>query len=605
MIERFLKDITIEGCNVQLCLKNRVIEAQESPATASLEMFMDQDIYFLGGVDVNTGRDRAGDDQVKKKNYVYFDWDIRKDEPDMTDADIREIGTTFLPGLLSSIKGLKNWRYIVFTGNGLHVYYFADEPLEIKDKNAWKMGLKTYVEELNKTQTGFDEACINVARISRFPGSYNCKKDQKLVEIIATQDVYSDLLYTLETRGSVKLKEMAERNREQTTAAGKTKGDVYDNINSLPIGDVVAKVMVWDFDGRSFKEPGSEKKKACFVPSGENFLVHGGTDHFLSSASGYSPFTFVKEIKELNNNDTFLWFKSNFPQVSITADDRPADDHIPQRSNISDVFSKMQNMTFIQLNLTDDLDKYKFIIRGAVTRIGAMSYTGKSRMVYFLTHLLVKNGYKGIIISSEVPSEMVLAHLFQIVVPESKDIWDILEQTVPLPVGIEERYKDLDIYDVKDTHNRLEKIEQILDKTVRECKEKGEETPSFIAIDFVQMIMPKAATNSEFHACSRYAQEIQEIAQRYNVAVIDTSQLGPEGMKDLNAQYGDIPFRNSKDLYNNADIAIMLKRNRDPDVTDNNMVFSIRKHKYQQPAELSMEYNYRNGSFKLSSPPYL
>jgi len=599
MIGRFLNDITIEDCCVQMCLANKVISSAQEPDTASLDAYLDSDIFFLGGVSPKIGRARAADDHILKKNYVFFDWDVRKDDPDLTDDDIRDLAKTFLPGILSTIKGMKNWRYIIFTGNGIHVYYFSEEAVIIGDKNAFKMGMRYYIDCLNAIQSGFDEACINVSRLARLPGSYNCKKEKKLVEIIASQDVYSDLLLSLESRGGEKIKDMGDKSKEQ--AAKVTTGDVYDRINSLPIGEVVAKIMVWDFDGRNFNDPGNEKKKACFVPKGENFIVHGGTDHFPQSASGYSPFTFVRQAKGFTNNETFLWFRSNFPDVDPDAGHPRADVAIPNRTNISDVFSKLKNISFVQLNLTPEMDKYKFIIRGAVTRLGAMSFTGKSRMIYFLTHLLVKNGYKGIIISTEVPAEMVLAHLLQIVVPGARDIWDIIEHTVEIPIGTEEAYRDLDIYDVKDTHNRLDQIEKILDATVRSCKEAASKPPSFMVIDFVQMIMPKSHTNSEFHAASRYAQEVQEMAQRYNVAIIDTSQLGPEGMKDLNAQYGDIPFRNSKDLYNNADIAIMLKRNRDPVEIDNNMIFSIRKHKYKGPAELDMEYNYRNGSFVLHS----
>ena len=40
---------------------------------------------------------------------------------------------------------LANWRYIVASGGGIHIYYFGD-PIEIKDPSEWSCGAKAFGE---------------------------------------------------------------------------------------------------------------------------------------------------------------------------------------------------------------------------------------------------------------------------------------------------------------------------------------------------------------------------------------------------------------------------------------------------------------------------
>ena len=81
-------------------------------------------------------------------------------------------------------------------------------------------------------------------------------------------------------------KEIAE------TRARIAKDDTYSACNSISIATLVCEDRNWESDGRNFWEHGSQKKKACFVPEGEAFLVHGGTDHLPPTKKGYSPFEY-------------------------------------------------------------------------------------------------------------------------------------------------------------------------------------------------------------------------------------------------------------------------------------------------------------------------
>lgn len=602
MLTKFYEDLIIPETVVQLGKANQVyVIVKQVSDFNGIEIFSDtNDIYFIGGVDPAIDKTRASDGDVKLKNYFFFDFDIRKEYPDMTDEAIKELGRGWMQACLEGSDLTKNWRYIVFTGNGLHVYFFSPEPVAITDPEAWRMGLTKFLDSA-EVSMGYkpDRACVNVSRISRLPGTFNQKSDPaKHVEIIAFQDVYTGAIERMEERGREAIQEIVKeqeaRSKELATRFP-TEDQTFHQINELPIAEVVAKVMGWnivpDKNGKTyFIRPGAPRRSACFVPAGANHLIHGGTNEFPDfGKKGFNCFDFVQSVKSLSSRDTFFWFKDNFKQIM--------GDEIKKeikRVGIGKVFDKLQKFTFTPLPLKQDLDRYKFIIKGAVTRLGAMSYTGKSKMLYYLTHLLINNGKRGFFISTEVPAEMVLANMLMIRMPEARSIWDILDNPDSIPSSIQEDFANLEIFDVKDTHNTLQAVEELVQKYQAEQNSKLD----FICIDFCQMMTPKARVNSEFHQMTKYAQEVQEMAQTYEIAVLDASQLNDQGIKDENEKYGDIPFRNSKDLYNNADIAVMLKRDRTGD-SDNAMKFSIRKHKYMKPITLDMDYDYHNGSFSL------
>ena len=90
---------------------------------------------------------------------------------------------------------------------------------------------------------------------------------------------------------------------------------MYELCQKKPIADLVGMLLPWETDGRNFWEVGEKKRKACFIPLGQNFIVHGGTEHFPGAHVGYSPFEFVKVVKNLSNRDTFLWFRNTFPDI--------------------------------------------------------------------------------------------------------------------------------------------------------------------------------------------------------------------------------------------------------------------------------------------------
>jgi len=112
-----------------------------------------------------------------------------------------------------------------------------------------------------------------------------------------------------------RMKEDAQKRAAQIGLEFRDADSTYAAIQQIPIATVVCRIKGWETDGRNFWEPGNKKFKACFVPEGENFLVHGGTDHFPPDHEGYSCFELLKHHYTLTNAKTFEVFKKTYPEI--------------------------------------------------------------------------------------------------------------------------------------------------------------------------------------------------------------------------------------------------------------------------------------------------
>jgi hypothetical protein len=182
----FIKSVSLYS--TQFCLLNKVVHLSEVKKT--------DDVYFLTGINPEV-KTRAKDVDILGKKHLFFDIDIRKDkEYEMTDEEIKQAGI-FIGEMLKEDEEFKNWSYIIFTGNGLHIYYIGDE-IKITEHygEAYEMLCRRFEQVTGERP---DTACKNPARIARLPGTYNNKAEPKKVEIIAKQEARSELIKFLET----------------------------------------------------------------------------------------------------------------------------------------------------------------------------------------------------------------------------------------------------------------------------------------------------------------------------------------------------------------------------------------------------------------------
>jgi hypothetical protein len=197
LYRRFVLDLQIEDCMVQVGSKWEAF-ADLTPQNylAVLTRLKHQDLHIIGGIDPERGMNRARNEDVIWKNYFFIDFDIRdfwekEYDDEISDTIIKEIAEGII-FTFSKRRLLREWRYVIFTGNGIHIYYFF-EPYKVTSEKYWKAGVKRILEEgvQQCLDLPVDMACSNIGRLGRLPGSVNVKHGRKvLVEIINHQSVF-------------------------------------------------------------------------------------------------------------------------------------------------------------------------------------------------------------------------------------------------------------------------------------------------------------------------------------------------------------------------------------------------------------------------------
>lgn len=619
MLQQFFSDLVLPGCMIQFGTHNATLKSAEKPTLDEIKSFIGNyggginNLFFLAGVraDKALAFARAKDTDILKKNYFYIDFDIRSKHPEYTDAMIRgEIFQHVKDTLQIVGKPFSEWRYIVFTGNGLHVYYFGETIENINLEN-WKYGVGDFFDHVDKAfGEEVDHACVNVARIARMPGAYNRKTvPPKLAEILEFKDNRISLAEIIRRGAELAAEEKnkLQKKLEQMRAQFPDSGDTYSEIQKIPVSKVVMLLMPWTLaaDGRHFVEEGDRKAKACFVSDRGNFLVHGGTRYLPPNADGYSPFEVVKNWLNLDNARTFDWFKARFPALQKTGRMMNVgifSEPLPERPNPRELYKTMRKESSKVLRMSAELDEYKFVNRGKVTRIGALWGTGKSKLAYYFVHMLLQSGYRGIVYSTEVTSAEVMNNLYCIILGCQPS--DIEDGRVAVPEELFASYSNLDVYDVTHTKNFLSRMEQILKREYDKAEAGMSPKVDFIVIDYAGMVASKSAgfMKDVFTWATRYGSELQEIANMYGVAILDIFQLGKEGMTDLNGEeHGYIPFVGGPALNASADVAVIIKRNKASN--DNHQcTIEIRKSKplHGMRVNLTMDYDWRNSTFRIA-----
>lgn len=603
---------------IQFGTEKAINLATENPTADGISKFLqtwkNNNLYFLAGINAEDPKMktfRASDINILKKNYFYIDLDIRKTNPDLTDEQIKtDIWEKWAKPCLKAMgTPFSDWRYVVFTGNGLHIYY-SGRAIDIPDKKLWSAGLNAFLDAIEKSfGEKFDRACCNPARIARMPGSMNCKKQPfKLVEIIDFQDKIVNLSAVLADGEKAILLEQAndKKRMEDIKKQYPDRDEVYAEIDKIPVAKVLCMLTGWSLnsDNKNFSSPGKiNDRKGLFVGTDiGNVIINSGSDHLPASSTGYRPFHLVKTFKKYDDFQTFLWFKQNFAHIRKISDAREQGVTVEVSAdyNIVSVFQELKALEVRQLEIGGNWDAWRLLLKGKVTRIGAMPGTGKSKLGYFLTHKLLLKERKGLFFSTEVQAPEVLAHLLQIRM--KTPYLDILEHRVPVLPEAQEDFRNLKVYDVRHTGNMLSRMETIIKQECDRGEAKDGRGVDFVVVDFSQQVTPKSGRYTDiFTWATEWGNQCQEIAQKYDLCFIDVNQLSIKGNKDEDEKYGHIPYEGGNKLVQTADIASMISR--DKSLQSNTQVtWDVRKSKSMgRRFRLEMDYDWNTGEFKLSS----
>lgn len=680
IVGAFITDLQMRDSVVQLSTHNRGFGLLTPDNWQNqLAKYEKHDLYYLQGV-TPSAPPRAADSHVLHRNHFTIDIDVRSqwqgaDAP-CTQEDIFAAAADILNVFDGSVFG--NWRYINCSGNGLHFHYFG-EPVDITDKNLWKFGLKELFDAANKILEDLgwtcDPACVNVGRIMRVLGSVNVKdsKNPKPVEnIYYNADAIFDTAL-IQPAGQKELDRRREDNKrkakEQEQYIARFGDSTFDTINAVPIAPIVVELTGWDLlpGGKHFKDPSWPTKGAMFVNQEKNAYFPGGSKHAPNTQEGYSPYQYVKELLNLSDAETVQWFSTRYSAVQAASEafqeargierakDRsdarevaqnaenafvketpqetpapsppqgadaprlqntstPKKKAPPKLKTLDDLMGSLRSIRIDILETDPYLDAWKPLIRGGVTRIGGYSNMGKSTVAYYLINRLLHNGYHGLVFSTEVVSALVLASLERI--NTGLSTFQIAEEKKYDEERLRERYKNLMIYDSVDTSNNLKMYEALIEET----RAQGHQI-DFVMVDYVQGVrITERTAQTLYDKMTAYAMDIQQLAQRMNLCIIDVSQVNNESLNSTKGQKEAdfVGLKGSGDLFSAAEVVINVSRKKGAEdngkpLPAGDMVpraaqwrdveLQIRKHKFAPTGGQWVKIDYATGLMEESSKP--
>jgi len=262
--------------------------------------------------------------------------------------------------------------------------------------------------------------------------------------------------------------------------------------------------------------------------------------------------------------------------------------------NIGTAFDELRDFKFDEIKTAFYFDKNKVFVRGAVTRIGAYSNIGKSKFAYWVESMMLKQGYAGIHFSTEVVTPLVLANLVSIL-----DGVGFGKVTSKMHIPSTNCRKSLSRLQIYDSQRGSLYLENIKDYIIA----NGEKAIDFIVIDFCQSVYDYQRNSKDYERLSNYALELQQLAQKFNICIIDLSQLANDSVKNDYKESGFVAYKGSGGLYASADIGIQLNRNKVD--SPNLMICEIRKHKFYKTSDISFDVDFATGMFTLDNLNYV
>lgn len=223
------------------------------------------------------------------------------------------------------------------------------------------------------------------------------------------------------------------------------------------------------------------------------------------------------------------------------------------------------------------IDKHcEWLQAGTVMTINAYSNTGKSKLSYFICNNILKQWKRIVYLSLEVTAEKVLLNLLSNWY--KKDYNTIAKWREMIDFWA--------YYDI--CSKQLEIIDNIfdIDELVRYTELSK---PDVLIIDFLQNISQKWST-SEYERLTSIAMQIQKLAIKNNIAILDLSQISNEG---TNYKVGwMIPSKWSGALVASSDVGLMLYKR------DDQLKLAIAKNKFwQNSIETTLEVDFSKWNF--------
>ena len=307
------------------------------------EINNNENIYFLAWV--RNTKKRNNDNDIISKNYFVIDLDIRswfRDNEwiEISDEEIKSTAETLKNYLKYWKFWISDWRYIVFSGNWLHIYYIWDEIEQLNSKyySLWvKKFYELFEEFIWSEYIKPDYACRNIARIIRLPWTIN-QKNWKNVEILYEQDSKLKIMpkicelwkkydEEIKKRRLEDAKEIIKRNEtklkmntitywEDWKKWQKKLEERIAKINSIPAYEISMRLLpefIFSHNWKNFLNSNWEYTW-FFYNDKTNTICNWWSHHYSwgDTNSCYSPLIMVQKFYWYTWKDTFDFFKTNY-----------------------------------------------------------------------------------------------------------------------------------------------------------------------------------------------------------------------------------------------------------------------------------------------------
>lgn len=550
---------------------------------------------------------RCNDDDIKTKKYFVVDIDIRLLHYEntgivLTQEELREK----IDIIIKLLNDNWLWDYCAYADswNGLHLYYaWTEKAIDKKTYSDWvKAVYETIDHAIRETWYTCDQACTNLARIMRLPGSINPRKKvkkDKTWEIKLFWDLWKvkcELLYFEEKQSIhfdrleayavayVKEKEQEKIDQQKIKQIVKVEykkpEDIWKQINNVPACDIACEIR-WvtivdrGLDNVALRE--DKKNMWAYRYKPYNIIVNTGSSLIKTQKPYFTPYELVYyELMWQDKKRTVEYFKDKYwIIVNETAPLKPVTT-IPKL--------EYEKQWYLYGNST--FDAFDCIMSWELLTIVSQSNTGKTTFAMDVIQENSKRGKKCFYINLEFPIEtMWQSRRLYINKKKKRNMTDIdplseVDQR-SMDKYVQEKLRQFDYHNCP---NGM-KIEDIIDLIMQ----KYNEWYSLFVIDTFSRITGNLDSTIAHTNQNRTMELLQELCQNIGIVILL--------LHHTNKKW---EFEWSQKIMDLSNVFIVMTR--DEDWMGNKLTnFELTKDKFVSRIELPVYYV--NQEYSLEPPP--
>lgn len=538
-----------------------------------LSLNKDKDLYFRvwissasvlepGFLDWNS----VSDSNITEINRIFIDLDIRKiykklNKTIITDEEILEIANT----ILEEIKNhplFSQRTYIIFSGNGLHIYYIWDY-VSI-DKEAYSNLAKQFydrfdTEVLSKNEKlsiyETDKSCRNISRLWRLVGSFNHKRKEYWLEpievkILHSQEANCDYLINTERYISEQININEEKEMIHYSGQEKT---IYKTMRSEFIKYISNKLNLYiKSDWRNFGWGNNSWNKAFFMHEKANKLICLWDSYVKCPITWFYTFvTLVMELEWINRQDAINFIiKENKKPISSTL--KSFDWTTPDLDRVYSFTRWLEKI---------DIKFWRFDLNQLILLTGK-TWIWKTQYTFFLAEKNALRWNKTVYITLEMPAQKLAERYARQKAGISKikrSDKDLSDEEKQIFIKHHHWITNIENFKIVSSENtRIDAIEQGI-------KDLASQWRTLFIIDNLGFF---SGWDNELERFAEVSRRLKELTNNLPISIILLHHMKKSIREDAYKPWGLSEIRWNQKLSDDADKIVQIRRNMDPDVED-------------------------------------